>query len=75
MCCQYVVSVLSETFLVRVRAVRFIITMYGKEGLSDNSVGSGSERMNKKVQGRSYLKGDMYKLILNLNHSDGAFAL
>ena len=24
---------------------------------------------------RSYLKGDMYKLILNLNHSDGAFAL
>ena len=49
--------------------------MYGKEGLSDNSVGSGSERMNKKVQGRSYLKGDMYKLILNLNHSDGAFAL
>ena len=24
---------------------------------------------------RSYLKGDMYKLILNLNHSDGALAL
>ena len=25
--------------------------------------------------GGSYLKGAMYKLILNLNHSDGAFAL
>ena len=24
---------------------------------------------------KSYLKGDMYKLILNLNHSDGEFAL
>ena len=26
-------------------------------------------------RGRSDLKGDTYKLILKLNHSDGAFAL